>query len=304
MEKLKHIKIENYFSENSQKLVYCVQAKPDFSPLDINLKFLQSNGWPLNSDRLRFHTESKSELPEDHPMAKILNTLQPHLLIRKLDKEEDYFVSIQAGIDGNIQILSNDSDKAIEYLKGVFLGCPPAFKDIENISIQSDWIDDETTFAMFCGMLYGAHGWDALHELPPFLEESIDEAKKSLEIGNYKSCVVMCRRGIEALFKFAYKRLLEKEPLNKKNKPLMLNDLIQGFKDKGEIPDHLLSVADSLRLLGNVPGAHPSGIKEYQFTKYDAEFAIASTIYFIEQYFTKIDSEVRSYYTITINLNK
>ena len=46
-----------------------------------------------------------------------------------------------------------------------------------------------------------------MHDMPPFLEESIREARKSLEIGNYKSCVVMCRRGLEALLKYAYKAI-------------------------------------------------------------------------------------------------
>jgi len=206
--------------------------------------------------------------------------------------------------DGSLQILSNDSDKASDYLQGVFLGFPPSFKEPEDIVQESQWTDDEPTFATFCGMLHGAFGWDPFQDLPPFLEESIQEAQKSLEIGNYKSCVVMCRRGIEALLKFAYKRLLGQEPVDKNKRPLMLNDLIKGFKGKNKIPDHLLHVADSLRLLGNIPGAHPAEIKGYHFTKYDAEFAIASALYFIEQYFTKIDTEVKSYYTLPIDLGK
>jgi len=208
MNDMKHIPIDNYFSDNPQKAVYCISAVPGFSPLDINLKFLHSNGWSINTDRISFHTEIKMEVPEQHPMAQILGNLKPHLLIRKIDKEEDYFISIQVMIDGSIQILSNDSDKASEYLRGVFLGLPPSFKEPEDMSQESRWSDDETIFAMFCGMLHGAYGWDPSHDLPPFLEESIRETQKSLEIGNYKSCVVMCRRGIEALLKFAYKRLL------------------------------------------------------------------------------------------------
>jgi hypothetical protein len=304
MNHMKHIPIDNYFSDNPKKIVYCINCVPDFSPLDINLEFLHSNGWSINTDRIRFHTETKMEVPKDYPMAQILATLKPHLLIRKIDKEEDYFISIQAMIDGNIRILSNDSDKATEYLRGIFLGLPPSFKEIENISQESGWNDDEAVFAMFLGMLHGAYGWDPLHDLPPFLEESIQEAQKSLGIGNYKSCVVMCRRGIEALLKFAYKRLLKKEPLSKSNRALFLNDLIKGFKSKGKIPDHLLHVADSLRLLGNVPGAHAAEIRDYRFTRYDAEFAIASTLYFVEQYFTKIDTEVKNYYTISIDLGE
>lgn len=302
MNEMKHIPIGNYFSDNPKKAVYCISGIPDFSPLDINLEFLHSKGWSINTDRIRFHTEIKMEVPEKHPMAQILANLKPHLLLRKIDKEEDYFISIQVMLDGGIKILSNDSDKAAEYFRGVFLAFPPSFKESKDISQESQWSDDETTFAMFCGMLHGAYGWDPSHDLPPFLKESIEEAQKSLEIGNYKSCVVMCRRGIEALLKFAFKRLLGKEPLGKNNRPLMLNDLIRGFKGKGHVPDHLLHVADSLRLLGNVPGAHASEIKDYHFTRYDAEFAISSLLYFVEQYFTKIDTEVTSYYTVSIDL--
>lgn len=304
MNDISHIPLENYFSDNPKRAVYVIKGAPEFSPLDVNLRFLHSKGWSINADRLRFHTETKPDVPEDHPMAKILRNLKPHLLIRKIDKEEDYFVAIQVMIDGNIQVLSNDGDKASEYLQGIFLGFPPTFKEPEDILIESEWSEDEKIFAMFCGMLHGAYGWDLSHDLPPFLEESIQEAHKSLEIGNYKSCVVMCRRGLEALLKFAYNRLLGKEPVSKDNKPLMLNNLIKGFKGKSKIPNHLLHVADSLRLLGNVPGAHAAEIKDYQFTKYDAEFATASILYFVEQYFTKIDTEITSYYTVTIDLNE
>ena len=156
---------------------------------------------------------------------------------------------------------------------------------------------------MFCGMLHGAYGWDPMHDMPPFLEESIREARKSLEIGNYKSCVVMCRRGLEALLKYAYKRLIGQDPIDRNGRYLMLNSLIQAFKSEGKLPDHLLHVADSLRLLGNVPGAHAAEIANYQFNRYDAEFALASAVYFIEQYFTKIDTEVSEYYTLTIDFN-
>lgn len=299
-----HIPLDNYFSDSPQKLVYRINGVPEFSPLDINLRFLHSKGWSINADRLRLHTETKPQIPEGHPMAQVFSNIKPHLLIRKIDKEEDYFIAIQVMIDGSIEVLSNDCNKASEYLQGVFLKFPPSFKEPEDMPVESQWSKDETTFAMFCGLLHGAYGWDPSHDLPPFLEDSIEEAKKSLEIGNYKSCVVMCRRGLEALLKLACKRLLGKEPVNKNNMPLMLNDLINSFKGKDKIPDHLLHVADSLRLLGNVPGAHPAEIKDYQFTKYDAEFATASTLYFVEQYFTKIDTEINSYYTISIDLNE
>ena len=56
------------------------------------------------------------------------------------------------------KFLSNDRDKASEYLRGVFLGFPPSFKEPGDISQESRWSDDETIFAMFCGILYGAYG--------------------------------------------------------------------------------------------------------------------------------------------------
>lgn len=49
-------------------------------------------------------------------------------------------------------------------------------------------------------------------------------------------------------------------------------------------------------------GAHAANIPDYQFSRYDAKFAFASLLYFNEQYFTKIDKDVRSYYSIEIDL--
>ena len=88
---MKHIPIANYFSDNPQKAVYRINGVPGFSPLDINLEFLHSKGWSINTDRVRFHTEMKMEIPQEHPMAQIFGNLNPHLLLRKIDKEGDYF---------------------------------------------------------------------------------------------------------------------------------------------------------------------------------------------------------------------
>jgi hypothetical protein len=63
-------------------------------------------------------------------------------------------------------------------------------------------------------------------------------------------------------------------------------------------------VVDSIRVIGNVPAAHPEEIEGYKFSKIDAEFTFASTQYFIDQYFSKIDKEMSEYYTLTIELNK
>jgi len=81
--------------------------------------------------------------------------------------------------------------------------------------------------------------------------------------------------------------------------------MIKRFKQEESSPisDHLLLVLDSIRLIGNVHGAHAAEIKGYRFSKSDAEFALASVHYFIEQYFSKIDTEVSKYYTLTIDLD-
>jgi len=70
------------------------------------------------------------------------------------------------------------------------------------------------------------------------------------------------------------------------------------------IPDHLLHIADSVRLVGNVPGAHAAEIPNYQFTRSDAEYALYAVSHFLHEYFNKIDTEVTRYYAITIDLTE
>jgi hypothetical protein len=70
------------------------------------------------------------------------------------------------------------------------------------------------------------------------------------------------------------------------------------------IPEHLLHVADSIRLIGNVPGAHAADIAGYHFSRSDAEFALYAASHFLDQYFSKIDTEVSQYYTLTIDLQQ
>jgi hypothetical protein len=86
----------------------------------------------------------------------------------------------------------------------------------------------------------------------------------------------------------------------------MLNDMIQEFRKQkpSPIPDHLLHVADSIRVIGNVPGAHAADIADYHFSRSDAEFALYATTHFLDQYFSKIDKEVTQYYTLTIDLTE
>lgn len=278
---------------------------PNFTPIDINIQFIIEEGWS-QADRLRFHSDTKVKAAKGHPLTAVLANLKPNLLIRRYDREEDSFLTASIGQNGEIEILSNDSNFAQRYLHGLFLECPPSFHSADELEINDEWVEDQQICAMFLGLLHGALGWDPSHQIPPAIRASLEEAEKALSIANYRSCVVMCRRTIEALLKFAFPRLLGSKAIDNKGRELTLNAMIERFKNQkpSKIPAHLLHVLDSIRVIGNVPGAHAAEIEGYQFSKSDAEFALASVHYFAEQYFSKIDKEVLEYYTLTIDLNK
>ncbi len=295
----------DYLAEGSMTPVYRLRAKPTFSPLDINLQFIQEQGWSA-ADRLRFHYALDLRSPGGHPFAAGLEQLEPHVIIRRYDREEDSFVSVRLFMNGEVQALSNDSEFAQRYVRGLFLECPPSFHGEDELEWNDEWVDDPVTRSMFMGLLQGALGWDPLLQIPPAVEASLEEARIALAVANYRSCVVMCRRTVEALLKFAFPRLLGRTTLDKSGRSLTFSAMIKGFRrqDPPRIPEHLLHVLDSIRLIGNVPGAHPEDIEGYKFTKHDAEFALASVYYFLEQYFSKIDTEVNEYYTLTIDLGE
>ena len=286
--------------------VFSLRAKPNFSPLDINVAFLESTGWNQSVDRLRFHLIQDSSDSSHHPLARMLEKVAPHILVRRLDRDEDQFVSVQASVEGEIVVLSNDADFARSFFAGLFLECPPSFHTFEEFELSEEWLTDNETKARFAGMLAGAFGWDPSHNIPENIRQSLDEARRSIEIANYRSCVAMARRTLEAVLKFGYERLLKQKPVNKKGQGLMLNDLIQAFRGQKPslIPEHLLHLADSIRVIGNVPGAHAADIANYHFSRSDAEFALYATIHFLDQYFSKIDEEVTRYYTLTIDMKE
>ena len=284
--------------------MYRLRVNSEFNPIDVNLQFIIKEGWS-HADRLRFHLETEIEAKKNSSLAVLLGSLKPHLLIRRYDVEEDFFVAISVSLDGVIDILSTDREAAQRYLSGLFLDCPPSFHSAKELEVVEDeWSDNQQLLAMFLGLLHGALGWDPSQQIPPAIRQSLEEAEKALSIANYRSCVVMCRRTVEALLKFAHHRLLGAPAIDRKGRALTLDALIERFmKEKSlPIPLHLLHVLDSIRLVGNVPGAHPIEIKDYRFSKSDAEFALASVHYFIWQYFSKIDNEVTKYYTLTIDL--
>lgn len=296
--------LSSYADSASRTPVFCLRAKPNFSPLDVNVAFLLRSGWNQSVDRLRFHVHHATDAPRDHPLAQAISGMEPHLLIRRLDRDEDSFASVQASVNGEIVVLSNNAEFAHTYFRGIFLECPPSFHSSNDFEITEDWLTEDVTKALFAGMLAGAQGWDPSHNVPDNIQQSLDEALRSLEIANYRSCVVMSRRTLEAVLKFGYQRLLKKPAINKKGHGLMLNEMIQEFRNHKPppIPEHLLHIADSICLIGNVPGAHATDIASYHFSRSDAEFALYATTHFLDQYFSKIDREVTQYYTLTIDL--
>ena len=305
MENAANYPLSSYKDPASGSPVFRLRAKPAFSPIDVNVAFLARSGWNQSVDRLRFHFRRAADADPDSPLAAVISRFGPHLLIRHFDRDEDRFGSVHASIDGEIVVLSNDAEFARTFFRGVFLEYPPSFHTSEDFEFSEEWCTDRETTALFAGMLAGARGWDPSHDIPYNIRQSLDEARKSLEIANHRSCVVMSRRTLEAVLKFGYERLLKTKPVNQKGHTLTLNELIRDFRSRKPplIPEHLLHVADAVRVIGNVPGAHAADIADYHFSRSDAEFALYAATHFLDQYFSKIDTDVNQYYTLTIELN-
>jgi hypothetical protein len=268
------------------------------------MQFIIEEGWS-NADRIRFHTKLKTEKTKNQLIDTLLDSVEPNLLIRRYDRTEDSFISIHIALDGTILALSNDQDFAHKFLQGLFLEFPPSFHSLEDLDISEGWVEDAQTFAFFMGLLHGALGWDSFNQIPSAIKTSLKEAERALTIANYRSCVVMCRRAIEALLKFAFPRLLGKAPTDNQGRELTLDAMIKEFKQKQSppIPLHLIHILDSIRVIGNVQGAHAVDIEDYKFSKPDAEFTLASAEYFIDRYFSEIDKEVSKYYVLSIDPN-
>ena len=192
-------------------------AKARFSPIDINIAYLTQAAWNQTVDRLRFHIENQSPPSSDHPLAATIGAISPHLILRRLDEEEDRFISVHISTDGIVNVMCNDRDFAIDTFKRLLLDCPPAFHTIDQFDINEQWIKDPAPVAFFLGMLTGARGWDPSHNIPDNIRQSLNEAHHSLEAANCRSAVVMSRRALEAVLKFGFKRLLDREPVNRQD---------------------------------------------------------------------------------------
>jgi hypothetical protein len=285
------------FNEKTENLeVFQLKAKASFTPIDFNIFALtETMNWSP-SDRMRFwYTQTNNQAL--HGPLGIFN-VAPHLLLRKLDKEEDSFCHCQVSMDGEVLIQSNDSSYAEDFFVKVFVNVPPSFHELKEWEISKQWTQTPEIIAMFCGSLAGAIGWT--DRIPSGIDRSIEEAKANYDLKKWNPCVVMCRRALEETMQFAYKRFFKQN-----SKGLDFNAIVRKFeKEKSDIiPKHWISALDSVRNIGNIPGAHPEK-KKYKFTRVDADLALLQTIAFREAYFSKIDKEVGVVYTLEIDTKK
>lgn len=301
MEKVGKIPLDAYKDYEKERLkVFKITAKSKSTPIDFNLAALfEKAGWQP-SDRFRFwYVQDFKEI--DNQLLSALINAPPHILMRKLDREEDSFCICRILLDGCIEIFSNGEDYASAFFTDLFVNVPPTFYKLRNWEVRKKWVKDVTSVSMFSGSLAGALGWGK--EVPKEIEESMTEAIKDYEIKNWHSCVVMCRRCVESIMKLAYTRFFGQEPKTARGRDLDLAEIIKKFKsEKPEvIPRHLLNIADSIRNLGNVPGAHAKSIPKYKFTRSDALLALTNLQALVHSYFTKIDKELGTIYTLEIN---
>ena len=290
------IPLASFLKQAGNLQVFELKAQASFRPIDLNVFALtETMNWSA-SDRMRFwYVASENEqLPQQ--LAKL--NVAPNLFLRKLDREEDSLCQCQVNLHGELTIWSNDSNYAEEFFAKVFVNVPPSFHELEEWTISRQWIQTPETIAMFQGSLAGAMGWT--DRIPPGIDRSIEEARTNYNLKKWNPCVVMCRRALEESMQFAYRRFFKQNP-----KGLDFNAILRKFeKEKPDaIPKHWIGVLGSVRTLGNVPGAHPA-VKGYNFSRVDAELALLQTAAFREAYFSKIDKDIDSVYTVTIDIDK
>ena len=254
--------------------VFKLDGTPKSSPIDLNVAALSGEcGWSL-SDRLRFwHTlNGKSLLPGTR------------LTVRKLELDDQALVHCHVEADGKLTILSNSKECATRFFSSVFLDNPPTFHDRKDWKLKGVWVNDKSTVAFLAGSAAGALGCGP--QVPHEIEDSMKEAFRGIEKRNWKSCVVMCRRALQALMEAAYEKFFGAKP----GKGLDLNGIVRSFEKLSPppIPRHWLNIADAVRNIGNVPGAHPRPIPRYRFSKGDATLAYSNTASFVSAYFEKI----------------
>jgi len=88
IEGLEKIPTQNYTTSEKPLPVYRIIIHPEATPVDINVQFIMEEGWN-QTDRLRFHTAMENPAEEKHPLLEMIEQIQPHLLLRRYNIEED-----------------------------------------------------------------------------------------------------------------------------------------------------------------------------------------------------------------------
>ena len=97
--------LSSYGDPASGAPVFRLRATPDFSPLEVNVAFLARTGWNQSVDRLRLHFHAPSDVAPEHPLAQAISRFEQHLLIRRLDRDEDCFASVHVSFNGEVGVL-------------------------------------------------------------------------------------------------------------------------------------------------------------------------------------------------------
>lgn len=272
--------VKEFFLEHkkvSLPKVFVFEAKPKFpvkkmavSALRLDLFELQERFGISSVDRLGVFIEEGRGLQM--------------LGIGKLDLQKGVDLSCVIFENGDVRIVCNDDEYAQE-----FFGLLNPERFALDWDISGSWTKDTVVVTTFMGGLLGLRtGVNPLDKASKEVKDSLREALGSYQAQNWKSTVVMSRRTIEAVLKDAYRYFAKKEPVDAKRKALKLYKLIEFFENSKFIPKHWLKILDAIRLIGNIPGAHPVPILNYSFTSDDALLALTNTQAFLGMFYTKM----------------
>lgn len=268
--------------------VFVLEAVPLFSPLDIDVSSLvEKHGW-FQADRFRFWYPLRMK-----PLLDMSEKLIPiRLYVRKLDVINDRLIVCRL-FPGHLQILSNDEEYAETFFSEVFCNVPPSFHELQDWFLKKKWSTRKRHITYFIAALTTSLTWtESIDRASKEVRESYKEARNAFDAGLWKSTVVMCRRTIEAVLKEAYRKHFKKASV-KRGRKLKLYQLIQVFESVQPliIPRHYLRLLDAIRLVGNVPGAHPERpIPNYKFTDRDASLALLNLGAFLNAYYEHFNS--------------
>jgi HEPN domain-containing protein len=263
--------------------VYVLEALPLFSPLDIDVgSLVEKHGW-FRADRFRFWYPLKMK-----PLVDLPEKLVPiRFYIRRFDVINGRLVVCRV-FPAYLQILSDDEEYAESFFSQVFCNVPPTFHSLSDWAFKKDWSSKKRDVLYFMSALGASLSWsESIDNATKEVRDSYKEAQKAFEAGLWKSTVVMCRRATEAVLKEARIKFFRKMAM-KKGRKLALYELIKVFEsiEPSIIPLHYLRLLDAIRLIGNIPGAHPEKpIPNYKFTYRDASLALSNLGAFLNMYY-------------------